>query len=84
MKKEAEPIARLLGNDRERTIGWVYLWNSSELSVLWLDDQTVAGSIEHPLHPEVLADAKSLARVEITNFLEALSTGAGDTQNSSS
>ncbi|MDF3363076.1 MULTISPECIES: hypothetical protein [unclassified Sulfitobacter] len=84
IKVEAEPIARLLGSDRKRTVGWVYLWNSSELSVLWLDEQAAAKSIEPLLHPEGLIAAKASIPVDVAEFLEALSTGAGDTQNSSS
>lgn len=80
LKEEAEPIARLFGNDRERTVGWVYLWNSSELSVLWLDEQAPAGSIEPPLHPEVLAEAKLSTPVKVVEFLETLSSGGEHTQ----
>ena len=80
LKEEAEPIARLFGNDRERTVGWVYLWNSSELSVLWLDGQIPARSIEPPLHPEVLAEAKSSTPVKVIEYLEALSSGGEHTQ----
>ena len=80
LKEEAEPIARLSGNDRERTVGWVYLWNSSGLSVLWLDEQVPAGSIEPPLHPEVLAEAKSSTPVKVIEYLEALSSGGEHTQ----
>lgn len=75
-KEEAVPIARLLGDDRERTVGWVYVWNSAELSVLWLDEHAAAGFIEPPLRPEVLAVAKSATPVEVVDFLETLSISA--------
>ncbi len=80
LKEEAEPIARLFGDDRERTVGWVYLWNSSELSVLWLGEQALPGSIEPPLHPEVLTKAKSSTPVKVIEYLEALSSGGEHTQ----
>lgn len=35
--KEAVPIGRLLGVEN-RTIGWVYFWNTSDIAVLWLSD----------------------------------------------
>ena len=84
LKEEAKPIARLLGKDKKRTVGWVYLWNSSDLSVLWLGEEGVAGAIEPVLLPDVLEDTKSSMPVDVAEFLEALLIGAGDTQNSSS
>lgn len=35
--KEATPIGRLLGAGG-KTLGWVYLWNTSAISILWLSD----------------------------------------------
>ncbi len=43
--KEAVPIGRLLGIDRE-TMGWVYRWNTAEMSVLWLAEASDPTSIE--------------------------------------
>lgn len=84
LKEEAKPIARLIGKDKKRTVGWVYLWNSSDLSVLWLDEEGIAGAIEPLVLPEVFEDAKSSMPVYVTEFLEALSVGVGNTQNGGS
>jgi|TARA_R100001440_G_scaffold63486_2_gene83726 hypothetical protein len=84
LKEEAKPIARLLGKDKKRTVGWVYLWNSSDLSVLWLGEEGVAGAIEPVFLPEVLEDPKSSMPVDVAEFLEALSTVDGKTQSSGS
>jgi len=72
--EEAAAIARLLGDDRNQTIGWVYLWNTSELSILWIDGGCVAKFIEPPLSQETLAKAKAVTLDEVTDFLEELST----------
>jgi hypothetical protein len=72
-KEEAVPIARLRGNDGERTVGWVYLWNTSELSILWIGRKLPAKYIDPPLNPETLARAKAVTRDAITDLLEALS-----------
>ena len=74
-KEEAASIARLLDNDG-KTTGWVYLWNTSQLSILWIDRDLTAKYIEPPLCPNVLAKAKSVTIDAITDLLEALSTGS--------
>ncbi|MGX0905220.1 hypothetical protein ACSSV8_003814 [Roseovarius sp. MBR-79] len=33
---EGTAIARLVGGTANLTVGWVYLWNTFELGVLWL------------------------------------------------
>ena len=73
VKEEAAAIARLLGDDRQRTIGWVYLWNTSELSILWIDGRRSAKFIEPPLSQETLAKAKAVTPKAVTDFLVALS-----------
>ena len=75
-KEEATPIARLMGKDRTQTIGWVYQWNTSELSILWINRDRAITYIEPPLCPETLARAKSVTTDTVTDLLEALSTGA--------
>lgn len=73
-EEEAAAIARLLGEDRTRTIGWVYRWNTSALSVLWIAPPPDAKSIEPSIRPEVLTKARPVTPVEVIDFLEALST----------
>jgi len=74
VNEEAAAIARLLGDDRKRPIGWVYLWNTSELSILWIDRCRPAKFIEPPLSQDTLAKAKSVTPEAVTDLLEALST----------
>lgn len=59
---EGTAIARLVGGSSSRTVGWVYLWNTFELGVLWLRRDLAPERIEPPLDPEVLARAKSNCR----------------------
>lgn len=73
IKNEAAPIARLVGEGRERTVGWVYLWNTSELSILWIDRRQTPKHIIPPLCPETLTTAKAVATDAIIDLLEALS-----------
>ena len=75
-KEEATPIARLMGKDRTQTIGWVYQWNTSELSILWITADRAIAYVEPPLCPETLARAKSVTTDSVTDLLEAFSTGS--------
>lgn len=72
-KEEAVPIARLMRSDTERTIGWVYLWNTSELSILWIDRRHRADRIEPPVDRETLAKARSVTDDEVASLLDMLS-----------
>lgn len=74
-KEEAVPIAKLKGDDGEVTVGWVYLWNTSELSILWIEHKLPAKYIDPPLSRETLARAKAVTSDAITDLLEALSKG---------
>ncbi|RKF12244.1 hypothetical protein D6850_19040 [Roseovarius spongiae] len=74
VNEEAAAIARLLGDDRKRIIGWVYLWNTSELSILWIDRCRSAKVIEPPLSQDTLAKAKAVTPDAVTDLLETLST----------
>jgi len=35
-RDEGTAIARLVGGRSNLTVGWIYLWNTFELGVLWL------------------------------------------------
>jgi hypothetical protein len=75
--EEASAIARLIGADGERTVGWVYLWDTAELAVLWLGAHDAATFMDPPLQPEVLAQARSAAPGALVDLLAALSTDTG-------
>lgn len=70
-KEEASPIARVLDVEGE-TIGWVYQWNTSELSILWISQNRAAKSLEPPICPETFKTAKAVTRDNITDLLETL------------
>ena len=72
---EGTAIARLVGGTANLTVGWVYLWNTFELGVLWLRRDLAPEYIEPPLDPEVLARAKSVTTDEITALLDRLIAG---------
>lgn len=72
-KKEAAPIARLIGDDGERTVGWVYLWNTSELSILWVEGKGAAKIIDPPICSQMLARAKPATPENVMALLQVLS-----------
>lgn len=77
-RMEAVAIARLLGDDRTRIAGYVYFWNTFELTVLWIDESCVARFIEPPLQPEVLEKARSVTPADFIDFLMELSSDDGE------
>ena len=72
-KEEAVPVARLVDGRGDRTVGWVYRWNTSELSILWLDPKRTAHHIDPPLSRNTIANAKTVTTDEVTDLLEELS-----------
>ena len=78
-KEEAIAIARLFGEDRRRVVGWVYLWNTSELSILWAEEGPEAVAIGSALSFETLSEAKSAYAGAVSDLLEhMLVEGLGD------
>ncbi len=71
-KKEATCIARLLAENGTRIVGWVYLWNTSELSLFWKDRKVETGFIDPPIHPETLTNAKGTTPDDVMRFLDEL------------
>ena len=65
--KEATPIGRLLGAGG-KTLGWVYLWNTSEISILWLSE--VPNSIPIFFAPQPGCDHAT--REDVDDLLKAL------------
>lgn len=78
VKEEAAAIARLLGRDGGRTVGWVYLWNTAELAILWIEQADTAKLIEPPICSETLAKARHVTPGDVIDLLEALSTSTPD------
>ncbi|WP_127600651.1 hypothetical protein [Nitratireductor alexandrii] len=74
-RDEGTAIARLIDGTANLTVGWIYLWNTLELGVLWLRRDLAPERIEPPLDPEVLAMAKSVTTDEITALLDRLAAG---------
>lgn len=71
--EEASPIARLIGSDGKRTVGWVYAWESLELSIFWIGPRDAAAFIGSELCPEMLAKAKTATPEDVIAFLAGLS-----------
>ncbi|MBD3623893.1 hypothetical protein [Palleronia pelagia] len=74
-RDEGTAIARLVGGAANLTVGWIYLWNTLELGILWLRRDLAPERIEPPLDTEVLERAKSVTTDEITALLDRLIAG---------
>ena len=70
--EEASPIARLIGSDGRRTVGWVYVWENSELSILWIGKRNAAAFINPEICPEMLEKAYATTPDYVIAFLGAL------------
>lgn len=69
---EASPIARLIGRDGRRTVGWVFVWETSELAILWLEPRETAEFVDPQVCSETLAKAKATTPVDLVSLLGAL------------
>ena len=69
---EAKPIARLIGADGKSVVGLVYVWETSELAILWFEPKKTAMFIHPKIDPEVLADAKTTTPDDVIIFLGRL------------
>ena len=72
LNDEAVPIARLIGLDGMRTVGWVYVWETSELAILWIDPSEMAAFIEPRINQEVLTTSKAMTQDEVITLLSEL------------
>jgi len=70
--EEASPVARLIGANGKHTVGWVYAWESSELSILWINERDAVAFIDPPLCPARLAKAQATTPEDVIAFLAAL------------
>lgn len=73
LNDEASPIARLIGHDGKRTIGWVYVWEASELAILWIAPQESGACIDPAIGADLLARASATTPVDVICFLRGLS-----------
>ena len=71
---EATPIARLIGQDGKSIVGLVYVWETSELAVLWLNPGKMAAFVDPEIDPEMLAKGKSTTPSELLALLGRLQT----------
>lgn len=74
---EASPIARLIGADGKRTVGWVYAWETSELSILWIDGRGTVAFIDPEICFEMHAKAKAITPDDVIAFLGTLRKPTG-------
>ncbi|UWR24603.1 hypothetical protein [Sulfitobacter sp. S190] len=75
-KDEGVQVARLLSEQGGRVVGLVHLWNTAELSILWLDEAHEAEVIDPPLRPEIFESARAVNADAVFEYLEVLSKGS--------
>ena len=66
-KNEAVAVGRLTRNGG-KTLGWVYRWNTSEISILWLSD--VPDPVSIVFAPQPVCDHAT--REDVDDLLKAL------------
>ena len=69
---EATPIARLIGADGKKVVGLVYVWETSELAILWVESKKPTAFISPELCSEVLADAQATTPEDVFALLSKL------------
>ena len=69
---EASPIARLIGPDGKSVVGLVYVWETSELAILWLEPTKSAAFINPEICSEVLAEAQATSPEDVIALLSKL------------
>lgn len=72
--REAAPVAKLLGENCETTVGWVYVWNTGELRVLWLRPRERACFITPSLDQDLVVKAAGVTDADLLDFLANLSS----------
>lgn len=70
--KEGVAIACLVADDGERIVGWVYLWSTADLGIIWVSRNRDASFIEPPISDEFLAAAAKEGSAEIVQYFKAL------------
>jgi hypothetical protein len=73
VKNEATPIARLI-DGCTRTLGWVYLWDTTDLSILWRTGEYDAASIVWLQGWQLQSLSVSATNDPILDLLASLST----------
>jgi hypothetical protein len=66
---EASPIARLIGPDSKSVVGLVYVWETSELAILWFEPKKPAAFINPEICSEVLAEAQATSPEDVVALL---------------
>ncbi len=69
---EGMVIARLIGEDSEKTVAWLYRWETGGLGLLWTSADRRVAYIDRRIEPEVLTQARTVGDLKIADFLNAL------------
>lgn len=73
---EATPIAQLIGPDGKGIVGLVYVWETWELAILWIESQETAAFIDPEIGPNTLSKAQVTTPENVFALLGRLQTPA--------
>lgn len=74
LNDEATPIARLIGPDGKSIVGLVYVWETSELGIIWFNSRKMAAFVDPEMDPEMLAMSKATTPADLLALLGRLRT----------
>lgn len=70
--REAAPVAKLVAKDGQTVTGWVYRWNTDELTILWIRQHFRTRFIYPGLDQKTAAKAKPVTSKKTYKFLMSL------------
>lgn len=70
-KSEARAIARLYGRDPSEIVGWLYVWNTGELTIRWIDRRRAVRKIDPPIAADRFTTGPAI-NVEILTRIGAM------------
>jgi len=70
LNDEGRPIARLSAADNGRTVGWVYSWDYSGLSILWINERYGDELLGLKIGLKMLNSAENITLGEVQDLLD--------------
>ena len=65
-------IARLLGDNGTDVVGYLYLWESGSLAVMWQCEDRHICFVDRPLNAQILLKARTSNSARLAEILEGL------------
>jgi len=72
LNDEATPVAQLIGPDGKSIVGLVYVWETSELAILWFEPKEAASFIDPEISTDTLAKTQATTPEDVFALLGRL------------